>query len=348
MKLLGLGVLLLPLLTCHDARKRLEKGDFPSLLLLQGEDRFLRREVIRELRRCLEKHGGYLDWLELEGRDAEAEIRQMLATAPFGCGKRLLVLHDPSASAIESYLGAASRSTVLVLIPRERLQPSHAAYRLLIERGWVVDCSPLRGKDLARWIVDEARLWKKEISPSAVEFLRFLCGDQLERMCLEIGKASLYLGDEGKVITVEVLREISSAAPQRSAFELVAAVADGKADLVKEILAEISAKEEPPVLVLTLLSRYFLQLLEMACLLEEGVRPQRIPEVMGIQGFLARRMYQQLRSLSIEKLEWILDCLLELDVAIKQGRGNPQLLLESGVVEISLKIKKPLTLQGKR
>ncbi len=317
------------------------------MLLLQGEDRFLQREVIRGLRRCLEKQGGYLDCLELAEGEAEDEMRQMLATAPFGCGKRLLVLHEPPIAAIEAYLESAASSTVLVLIPRERLQPSHRVYRLLAERGWVVDCSPLRGKDLVRWVVEEARLWGKEITPSAVEFLRFLCGEQLERMCQEIGKASLYLGDE-KAITVEVLKEIAGAAPQHSAFELAAAVADGKTDLVKEILADISAKGEPPALVVGLLSRYFLQLLELACLLEEGVRPQRIPEVMGIQGFLARRMHQQLRSFSLGRLEWILDYLLRLDVAIKQGRGNPQLLLESGVVELSLKIKKPLTLQGKR
>ncbi|MGB9791116.1 MAG: DNA polymerase III subunit delta [Thermacetogeniaceae bacterium] len=338
----------MPLLTYYDARRRLEKGELPSLLLLQGEDRFLQREIIMGLRRCLERGYGYLDWLELEGASAEAEIRQMLAIAPFGSGKRLLVLHDTPAAAVEAYLEAASPSTVLVLIPRERLQPSHKAFRLLVERGWVVDCSPLRGKDLVRWIAEEARFWKKEISPSAAEYLRFVCGDQLERMCREIEKASLYLGDDGRTITTEVLKEICSFTHQRSVFELASAVADGKTDLVREILSEISAKGEPPVLVVTLLSRYFLQLLEMACLLEEGVRPQKLPEAMGIQVFLARRMYQQLRSLSMEKLEWIIDCLLDLDVAIKQGRGNPQLLLESGVVEISLKIKKPLTLQGKR
>lgn len=338
----------MPVLTYYEAKQRLAKGDSPSFLLLQGGERFLRRELIGDLRRHLEARGGSVDYVEWEESAGDAEICQMLATVPFGSGRRMAVLHNPPDAAMENYLRIADPSVVLVLLCNERIQPPHKVYRLLAEKGWVVDCSPLRGRDLVRWIVEEVRSQKKEILPSAIEYLRFLCGDQPARIHQEIEKASLYLGRESKAITVDVLKDVGSAAPERSIFELADAVAEGKTDLVREILAQISARGEPPVLVVNLLSRHLLQLLEMACLIEEGVRPQKVPEIMGVQPFLAKKMYQQLHSLSVAKLEWLIEALLELDAAIKQGRGNPQLLLEAALIEICIKIKKPLTLQGKR
>ncbi len=336
----------MPVLTYHAAKQRLARGDFPRFLLLQGEERFLGRELIGFLRRRLEARDGSLDYVEWDESAGEAEVCQMLATIPFGSEKRLAVINNPSPAALENYLRIANPSVVLVLLFETRLKTSTRAYRFLVENGWVVDCSPLRGRDLARWLVEEARSRKKDITPSAIEYLRFLCGDSLARLRQEVEKASLYLGGESQVITVEVLKEVGSRTAGRSIFELVDAVAEGKTELVKEALAEISAQGQPPVLVVTLLSRHFLLMLEMACLLEEGVLPQKISEAMGIQPFVAKKMLQQLSSFSIAGLERILEALLELDAALKQGRGNPQLLLEAALIEIS--IKKPLTLQGKR
>jgi len=335
-----------PVLTYHEAKQRLARGDFPRFLLLQGEERFLGREVIRCLRRCLETRDGSLDYVEWDESAGDAEVYQMLATVPFGSERRLAVINNPSPAALENYLKIANHSVVLVLLFETKLKTSTRVYRFLAENGWVVDCNPLRGRDLARWLVEEARLRKKDVTPSAIEYLRFLCGYSLAQLRQEIEKASLYLGRESQVITVEVLKEVGSRTADRSIFELVDAVAERKVELVKEALAEISAQGQPPVLVLTLLSRHFLLMLEMACLLEEGVLPQKIPEVMGIQPFVAKKMLQQLRSFSIAGLERTLDALLNLDVALKQGRGNPQLLLEAALIEIC--IKKPLTLQGKR
>ncbi|NPV29247.1 MAG: DNA polymerase III subunit delta [Firmicutes bacterium] len=335
----------MPVLSYQEAGERLARGDFPHLLLLHGEE-FLARELIWRLRARLEAQGESLDWLEWEGEAGERELAAALATPSFGHTRRLVVAGDPPLSVIARYLEASNPSLVLVLLFKTKIKPAEQVYRIGEEKGWVVECAPLRGKELLRWMQEEARSRGKELPPAAGEYLRFLCGDNLAQIRQEIEKASLFLGPGRRAITVAVLEKVGSRTAGRSVFELVDSLAERKAEAAREVLADLLGQGHPPALLVSLLSRHFLQLLEAACLQKEGVPPSRIPEVMEIHPYAAKKLLKQANYYRIEEIEEILASLLLLDRAIKEGRGAPRLLLEAGLGEICM--KKPLALGRKR
>lgn len=310
------------------------RGDFPRVFLLHGEELFLAREFVRALKACLEKQKEVVDYLEWDEDWAQVEIYNALTTFSFGHTKRLVVVNNSSLPGLVPSLKVDNPSLFLVLFSKVRVKASEEIYQFIEERGWVIECAPLRGKKLVKWLQEEARTRRKELPASAGEYLRFLCGDNLAQLRQEIEKASLYLGPEEEVITVAVLKEVGSRTTGRSIFELVDAVAERRGEMVGEILADLFSQGHPPVLIVFLLSRHFLQLLEVACLWKEEVDPAKIPGLIGVHPYSAKKLMKQVRSFQIAELEKILAILLELDRLIKRGQGAPDLLLEAAVSEI--------------
>lgn len=337
-------VMPMPVITFQEARRRLSVGELPEVLVLQGEERFLAGELVRLLRERLSSGDEMVDCVEWDESASEEEIMTMLTSLPFGAQKRLAVLNNPGPALLTSCLKVVNPCLYLAVISNARLKTgiSQAAEK----RGWVVDCLPLRGAELKAWLQDEARSRRKELPLSAVEFLRLMCGENPAQMRQEIEKASLYLGENSRVITVQVLKQVGSRTAARNVFELVDAVAGRNEHGVRQAMEDLLDRGEPPVRLVALLARHFLMMLELVCLLEEGVLPQKLPEVMGIQPFVARKLLQQSGGFSKGALEGVLYRLLELDRSLKQGRGNPQLLLEAAMFEIIN--QKPLTRMSKR
>lgn len=335
----------MPILTYQEAIQKILQGDFPRYLFLQGEEQLLIRDLVINLRTQLASGTSNLDYVEWEEAVGDAEIYTMLATLPFGTDKRLAVVHNSSLAALDSYLKINNPFLVLVLRSKTKLKPTARSYKTLAQKGWIVDCSPLRGRELTGWLQGEARARRKQLPAPAIEYLRFLCGDNLAQLRQEIEKASLYLSKDAQVITVDVLQAVGSRTANRSVFELVDAVAGRKEELVKISLVALFDQGQPPVLLLALLSRHFLLVLEIACLLREGVARYKIAEIMGIQPFVAKKMLQQIGAFSVTEIERILARLLKLDQAIKQGQGNPRLLLETTLIEIS--VQKPPVRSGR-
>jgi DNA polymerase-3 subunit delta len=83
-----------------------------------------------------------------------------------------------------------------------------------------------------------------------------------------------------------------------------------------------------------MLARHYLQLLEAALLKREGAPPQEISRLMGIHPYVAQKLQQQITSYPLPAIEEILSMMLALDQSLKQGRGEPGLLLEAALGEI--------------
>jgi DNA polymerase-3 subunit delta len=95
-----------------------------------------------------------------------------------------------------------------------------------------------------------------------------------------------------------------------------------------------------------MLARHYLQMLEVSLLEREGNPPQEISRLMGIHPYVAQKLQQQSTSVPLTEIESILSMLLDLDRTLKQGRGEPGLLLEAAVGDICN--QKPPALQGGR
>jgi DNA polymerase-3 subunit delta len=332
------------------------------LLLIHGEEQFLARQLIRALRSVLagrlpdgEAPGAparlagaddAVDYLEWDEEAGVAELQSALTTPPLGASWRLVVARDPRPELCLPYLKPADPALVLVLLYTSRLRAGERVLKEAAARGWVVECTPLKGKELVAWAQSEARLRGRQLPTPAAEYLHFLCGDSPGLISQELDKAIMFSGETSPAITVAVLKEIGSHTAGRSIFELVDAVAARRRDVALEILDGLLSQGQAPVYLAAMLSRHFLQLLEASLLVAEGTALQALSSLMGVHPYAARKLYQQAAAFPRPEIEAILSMLLSLDHDLKRGRGEPGLLLEASVGEICS--KKPPALQAGR
>ncbi len=321
----------MPVLSQSEANQRLQQGELPALLLIHGEEKFLGRRLLRALRAKLESAES-VDYLEWDLEAGETELYTAVTTLPLGVSRRLVVAHNPAADLCMRFLKLGTDpSLVLVLLFDTRLKATDKLFLAAVDRGWVVECPPLKGKELTNWAQSEARLRGKQLPGPAAEYLHFLCGDNPALISQELDKAVLYLGESVPQITAAVLRETGSHTVSRNIFELVDAVATRKSEAAEGILSELLGEGQAPVFIATMLARHYLQMLEASLLKREGNPPQTIPRLMGIHPYVAQKLQQQMVSIPLPEIETILTMLLDLDRALKQGRGEPGLLLEAAV-----------------
>jgi len=309
------------------AKDALNRGEIPAFLLLYGEDRFRARELIRGLRNCLQAQIDSIEYLEWGEETESRVIAESLETLPLGGAGRLVVIAYPDISPAKPYLKVSNPRLVAVFLLEKK--PGKKDLSALDEHVWAVECKPLKGKDLSRWMQAEAASRGKELPAAAAEYLRFTCGESTALLSREIEKASLYVGQEQRRISMEVLQNTGSRTVGRTIFELVDAVAERKGDLALEVMQELLAQGKPPVLLVSLISRHFIEMLEAYWLLEEGLPPRELSEVMGLHPFAAKKLTKHLRSYRLPEIEKIMYGLLKLDLSLKKGKASPQLMITS-------------------
>lgn len=314
-------------ITYNQARHALARGEIPEFLLLHGEDRFQARELIRYVRsRLEERNNSEIEYLEWEEEAQQADIFKSLETLPLGRAERMVVVNNPEIPAVKSYLKVGNPRLVAIFLLEKKLKKKDIKD---VEHGWVVECKPLKGRNLIRFLQDEAASRGKELPTATAEYLRFSCGENTALLSQEIEKASLYMGNKQRKITVGVFQDVGSRTVERTLFELVDAVAERKGSAALEVMKELLAQGKPPVLLVSMVSRQFIQMLEAFWLLKEGIPPRELAGVMGVHPFVAKKLMTQLRSYQLSEIEKILEGLLELDLSIKKGKASPDQLIVS-------------------
>jgi DNA polymerase-3 subunit delta len=87
----------------------------------------------------------------------------------------------------------------------------------------VVDCRPLEGQSLIRWITQIARRYNKQIEVEAIKDLITLCGNNLWTLASEIEKISTYIGKREIILTKDIT-QLTTGKPKPEIFDLAKAI----------------------------------------------------------------------------------------------------------------------------
>ncbi|NLA46165.1 MAG: DNA polymerase III subunit delta, partial [Firmicutes bacterium] len=208
-------------------------------------------------------------------------------------------------------------------------------FKLLEKKGLVVECAPLRGTELSRWIRDWLARQGKKIEPAALQRLLWSGENDLHFLSNELEKYCAYLGDGEMTITAEALELLFSGDIKSSVFTLTDALSEGKPGRALQVLSQLLAgKREEPLRIFFMLVRHFRLLLGARSLRDEKVPPAQHPGALGVKPFEARKLYGQSAAFSRETLEEIIIFLQQLDYRIKTGRVIPAQALEIAIAQI--------------
>ncbi len=302
--------------------------------LITGEDDFLLQEGLKALRQAFLCHGGDVEFI-----DEHEGIKKVISRARGGdifSPRKVIVWKNPSfldnkgeGDDEELILGYAQKpaSDVCLIVFAQRVDKRRRFYKSLMKRKQVYDFTPLKGRELAIWVRERARLLGKNLSGPVLEYLLLGTGENMAQIAGELEKIALYLGEE-KEIREEDLHRLVSRSFNVNIFSLVDLLGDRKKDQGLFLLQQMLSGGEPPLKVLFMISRQLQLLYRVRSLIDEGLPARELSRHLTLAPFITQKLAQQVTKFQHQDLTRALKLVRETDHAIKTGRKTPGLALE--------------------
>ena len=217
--------------------------------------------------------------------------------------------------------------TTLLILSDGAISANNPLLRLLRQPCNAEELTAPRGEQLARWIKETAEARGAAISPAAIRSMADLVGGDLWALDQELEKLSLYA--TGRQIDESDVRLMVSQVREASIFEAVDAMIDGRPQVALRLLAQLRDDGRDPLYIIAMVERQ-LRLLALARdSMDRRLPADEMKRALGTSSdFVVRKTTDQARRHTRQDIAWRYDRLLEADLAIKQGRLDPDLALE--------------------
>jgi DNA polymerase-3 subunit delta len=318
----------------------------PRMVALFGDDRFLKRLVLDHVLAGGSEAG---EDARYAGDAAEwREIADDLATGSlFSSGPRRVLVSDADAlvtrcrGELESYAGGGAGGGTLVL-ELASLPSNTRLYRSVAEHGWLIDCRPPeieRGRSKVpdvnrtqKWLDNWAkRRHNIRLLPEAMELLTGLVGWDFGRLDQELAKLALFVEQQGR-IDAELVQQVVGGWRTQTTWEMLDAVAEGRADAALRQLDQLLQAGESP---LALFGSTAWSLRRFAAATRLVERQERhggrldlaaILQQAGFRNWPSNALDQarkQLQQISRQRGGQLYRWLLETDLALKGSHSSP-------------------------
>ncbi len=327
-------------MTPGDLKKAFKARQFPSLLLLYGEERFFLEETLEELLQLtVPRESRDFNYNLFHGKSARgAEIYDVARTFPVFSPLRLVVVRDAQllpAAELEQllpYLQDPVTETVLVLTA-DKVDGRRKFYQQFKKRGTLVEFKKYYENQIPGFIRDRARLRGVAFAEEAMALFCRRVGSNLQEIVGELEKLATYLG-ERTLVDVDDVRAIVSDTHIDSVFELTDSIGRQNSSRALSLLNRLLADGTAPLVVLAMLARHFRQMWKARYLLDQRVGNKEVARGVGINPYFLDGLLQQVRVFPASHYQGVFEQLLEVDLALKSGGANAAALLQGLVLGI--------------
>jgi DNA polymerase-3 subunit delta len=336
--------------------------------ILHGEDEFGRAEELASFRGQMtpgDPAMAELNTTTLEGKGLTlGELRHVCDTIPFLSERRLVIVHglltwlavgrrskgetsgqdqEPAwkrafLEDLVAYLPLLPPTTRLVFLEERELSASHPILKLAAaeeenKQGYVKLFKKPKDWELPGRIIERARGKGGAFDREAATMLAALVGDDLRLLDQEIDKLLLYA--DGRPVKPEDVRLLVSRARETNIFDLVDCVGRRQTDRALRLLHRMLEEEAAPLYLLAMLSRQVRILIQVHELQAQTLSQKAIASRLKLHPFVVEKTSAQARNFSMAQLEAAHHLLLETDWAIKTGKMDDVLALDTLVVNLT-------------
>lgn len=342
----------MPEITEAELKKQIEKGDFQTLYLLHGEEKYLVRNYAERL---IGKAAGksFLDFnlQKFDGDAAVDEIAAAVEALPFLSERKCVSVSDlnveaKSAQELSKWnelISNIPETTVLVIflpsvgIDYRKSSKWKSFLNAVGKYGVTVQLKQREGPELEKLLCTMAAKRYCDLSRQDAAHLIFLCGKNLQTLVNELEKLCSYVGSGA--ITKKEIDLLTARNMETTVFILSKALLSGEYDRAYHLLDQLFYQNEEPILILAALSSAYLDLYRVRAAVQSGENasyPGKIfPEYKGKE-FRLRNAERDGKKMSLEILRASLDVLLETDLALKSSRISDRVLLEKMIAKLLL------------
>ncbi len=322
----------------------LKKGIVAPVYVFYGSETYLRDRALEQFQALLPEQVRDFNLDVVDGRETGIEdIINLASTLPFMSEWRLVIVKNadffkgreeksnPVDDSLGRYLDNPPASTCLIFCT-ETVEKKHRIFKTIASQGQVVEFSPLKGRELNRWLDRRAGQLGKVLEPAAVAGLVTAVGNDLQQLSTELEKLTCYALTE-KITAVEVAGLVSRTA-EYSIFELVDAVGGKNYRKAVRMARELVFLGEPVIRLLFMIARQFRLLIRAKDLREQGLTAGQVAGQMQVHPYVAQKCIQQAGNFSLPELKTALEKILAADADIKNGRQEAMLALELLIIAL--------------
>ena len=331
----------------RELKQALKTGDLKNLYVFHGEEAYLREYYLGEVKKAILPAG--LEDFNLhtaQGKECSPEwLEQAVDCLPMMSERTLIVVTD-----FDLFGGGESQKNKLLTLLSDLpnycclvfvydLLPYKADGRsklanLLKDKGAVVPFKRQEQGDLTDWIVRRFKATGHTIDTEDAKYLIFLCGDLMNNLASEIGKISAYAASQrvtrGDIDAVAI--------PQIDAvvFQMTDAITRKDFDKAASVLADLLHDQQAPIMILSVMGKYFRQLYTARLCLEAGKTRDQFMELWAMKySYQADKLMDGARKFSLPWCRHAVRRCAETDVVMKSYGGDEEELLISLLMELS-------------
>lgn len=318
------------------------------LYFLWGEESFLIDRQIRQIAAQVNDEAG--EEVEIVQLDAEEmtpyELCEQMEFSPLFVLYRVVVIKNPPwlgkgskkrgskgdafIQVMNDYLDMPSTGQTLILCSNV-CEKTNSLVKRLLKEAVVIPCSKLDNRQLEEWI--KAQLAERACSCS-VRGIKIMAGSGQDMYYLVnlIEKLSLQVQDR-TIQDRDIEREIIHR-DDIKVFKLTDALFKRDLKASMQAFHQLLQQGEPPLVFLSVAVRQFAHMAKVKAYHERGYDGRQIAELSGLKDFMVRKFIDAGRKYSEEDLERCFRAFLETDAAIKSTSKDPQILIETLLVDI--------------
>jgi len=275
-------------------KAQIRENALDHLYLFWGAEAYLREHTLGQIRQIvLQEDTTGLNYIRFVGRDVDlSALENAIASLPAFAPQKLIVVED-----FDFFKGTADKrdrlDEILADLPKDCVlifsfsDPAfHPDKRMKIFRhfkdgGRNIEFPLQESNVLIPWVTKRFRALSKTIDRQRAEYLLFICGVQMTQLVGEVEKLSAYQTEE--TITQEAIDALCIKHLDAVVWQFTDAL--GKKDFQKaaSVLAELLARREHPIMLLSAAGRQFRQLYIAKCAKQAGKNAMYLKKMLGLR-----------------------------------------------------------------
>ena len=332
-----------------------QKAEIYPIYLIYGPENYLIDEEIQGLLdKTLSKKEKGLNLHLFSGEEHSGkEIVQTAQTIPMFSRYRFVLvseadhMNEEKMEELLKYIKNPSPTTCVVLCAQTL--GLWKKYRTEIEKvGKIIECTRLKGRSLVSWVKNQMAERGKKLSEEAGDYLVEVVGDHLHDLDNALEKAFLSVGEK-RTIELSDVEGIASEVKISTVFDLMDAIGHQNLEKALGILEkamesktisfkkdeETSKKVDDPIpLLLSMIAKQYRNMWRVKEMASQQQEVVEIAKVLRMSPWNVKKLMDQGRYFSESSLrEGILKC-HQIDLSIKRGRVQKDLLVEKLVIDL--------------
>ena len=319
--------------------EEIKSGQMKQVYILYGEEAYLRNQYRDKLKSALLGGGDPMNLHYFEGKGIKAsEVIDLAETMPFLAERRVIILENSGlfshgGEEMAAYLESPSDTTYFVFV-EPTVDKRSKLYKTASTKGRAIEFSAQDEAVLKRWILGFLKKENKKITEHDLNLFLEMTGSDMANIKGELEKLFCYCLDKD-VITAQDIESVCIRQVNNQIFDMINAVAEKRQKQAMDLYYDLLTLKEPPMRILSLITRQFNLLLQVKELRNKGLDANAIGEKVGLKGFIARKYVTQASKFKAEDLRRAMADCIESEEAVKTGRMNDVMSVELLIVKYS-------------